>query len=132
MWLHSFPSTRLEDFHVQTLLDDDYNHAWLIVDLEFNRAGADVSAKLLDEDGKVVFDQLIESEQISAMYKRRIESPHKWTAETPYLYNLILSVNGIHVSQKVGFRRAELIDGVFCVNGKAVKLRGVNRHEHHP
>ncbi|KAM0807456.1 putative Glycosyl hydrolases family 2, TIM barrel domain-containing protein [Seiridium cardinale] len=132
VWLHSFPSARIEDFHVQPLLDDDYNDAWLNVDLKLNTAKADVAVKLLDEDGGVIVDEIRTAKQASMTLKHRIESPSKWTAETPYLYTLVLSVDGVHVSQKVGFRRAELIDGVFCVNGKPVKLRGVNRHEHHP
>lgn len=86
----------------------------------------------MDEDGQVIFDQTCTSEKSSIHFDRRVESPHKWTAEDPYLYSLLINVNGIHIGQKIGFRRAELIDGVFCVNGSPVKLRGVNRHEHHP
>ncbi|KAH6648094.1 glycosyl hydrolases family 2, TIM barrel domain-containing protein [Truncatella angustata] len=132
VWLHSFPSTRIEDFHIQPLLDDKCQHASLIVDVDLNRADIDIRAKLIDEEGNVIFDELSKSNSRSVKFKRQIESPHKWTAETPYLYTLTLSAGGFHVSHKVGFRRAELIDGVFCVNGSPVKLRGVNRHEHHP
>ncbi|RYP90486.1 hypothetical protein DL770_003397 [Monosporascus sp. CRB-9-2] len=130
VWLHSFPSTCFEDFHVQTLLDDNYRDASLHVDIKLSKADERASVKLLDDEGQVI----LETEHTSSTqpFKRRIENPHKWTAETPYLYTLVLSVGGVYVSQKVGFRRTELIDGVFCVNGSPIKLRGVNRHEHHP
>ncbi|KAK8052642.1 Beta-galactosidase [Apiospora saccharicola] len=135
VWLHSFPSTRLEDFHIQTLLDDDFQDASLTVDYKLSGATKDtsVSLKLLDADGSVVLeDTQVASEPSPSSFKRGIKNPHKWTAETPYLYTLVLSAKDVHVAHKVGFRRAELIDGVFCVNGNPVKIRGVNRHEHHP
>ncbi|KAI0133695.1 glycosyl hydrolases family 2, TIM barrel domain-containing protein [Xylariales sp. AK1849] len=135
VWLHSFPSTRIEDFHVQTILDDDYHHAWLSVDVKVNTPDDNVRIKLLDKEGNVVdFDaeQVHILDHVSSQFKYRVKSPQKWTAETPYLYTLVLSVGAVYVSQKVGFRKAELIGGVFCVNGQPVKFRGVNRHEHHP
>lgn len=132
MWLHSFPAIRFEDFHVQTILDDDYDDAWLQVDIKLNQPDANTTVKLLDAEGKVIVDEVHTSDSASFQCKHRITSPSKWTAETPYLYTLLLSAGDVHVSQKVGFRRAELIDGVFCVNGNPVKFRGVNRHEHHP
>lgn len=89
-----------------------------------------MSVKLLDDEGKVILETVRSASTQPSKY--HIENPHKWTAETPYLYTLLLSVGAIHVAQKVGFRRTELINGVFSVNGKPVKLRGVNRHEHHP
>ncbi|KAK7942420.1 beta-galactosidase [Apiospora aurea] len=135
VWLHSFPSTRFEDFHIQTLLDDEFQDATLSVDYKLSGAAKDTSVtlKLLDAEGSVVLEETqVAPNPSSSSFKRSIQSPHKWTAETPYLYTLVLSVKGAHVSHKVGFRRAELVDGVFCVNGNPVKFRGVNRHEHHP
>ncbi|KAK8121527.1 Glycosyl hydrolase family 2 [Apiospora kogelbergensis] len=135
VWLHSYPSTRFEDFHIQTLLDDDFQDADLSVDYKLSGGAEDstVNIKLLSAEGSVVLeDTQMASGLSTSSFKRSIKRPQKWTAETPYLYTLVLSVNDIHVSHKVGFRRAELIDGVFCVNGNPVKFRGVNRHEHHP
>jgi beta-galactosidase len=137
VWLHSFPATRFEDFHIQTLLEDDYMDAWLQVDVKLALPGGKTTStsttvKLLDAQGKVVLDEVVTSDQPSFDSKFRVTRPRKWTAETPYLYTILLSVGDVHVSQKVGFRRAALIDGVFCVNGSPVKIRGVNRHEHHP
>ncbi len=55
-----------------------------------------------------------------------------WTAETPELYSVVISTDGGEVSTRVGFRRVEIDDGVFRINGNRVLLRGVNRHEFHP
>ncbi|KAI5861293.1 glycoside hydrolase family 2 protein [Durotheca rogersii] len=130
VWLHSFTGSRFEDFHVQTLLDDDYVDASLWVNVTLNEAGETITSKLLDGEKSVVASNSHATLDRSSTFEYRIENPHKWTAETPYLYTLVLSVGSIHVAQKVGFRRAELIDGVFCVNGSPIKIRGVNRHEH--
>ncbi len=55
-----------------------------------------------------------------------------WSAETPQLYDLVVSTDAGIVTTKVGFRRVEIVGGVFRVNGNRVMLRGVNRHEFHP
>ena len=63
-------------------------------------------------------------------------SPHKWSAEDPYLYQLLLTVKGPAgnvlevIPQNVGFRRVEIKGGRFLINGRAILVKGVNRHEH--
>jgi beta-galactosidase len=65
-----------------------------------------------------------------------VENPKKWTAETPYLYSVELSIStpsGTQtVQQKIGFRKVELKNGLICVNGDPIQFHGVNRHDHHP
>ena len=61
-----------------------------------------------------------------------IKNPLKWTAEAPNLYNLVLTISDQVIAQRVGFRKTELKNGLFLVNGKRVVFRGTNRHEHHP
>ncbi|WP_254359404.1 glycoside hydrolase family 2 TIM barrel-domain containing protein [Microbacterium hominis] len=55
-----------------------------------------------------------------------------WSADIPRLYHGTLTSAGEVVELAVGFRRVEIVDGVFRVNGRPVTFRGVNRHEHHP
>ena len=55
-----------------------------------------------------------------------------WTAETPYLYDVVLSANGEKILQRVGIRTLQIIDGVYIINGKHIKLKGVNYHESNP
>lgn len=67
-----------------------------------------------------------------------VSAPKKWSAETPNLYRLVVSLldeNGQQVESEaypVGFRKVEIKDGQLKLNGKALLIRGVNRHEHHP
>ena len=62
----------------------------------------------------------------------------KWTAETPYLYTLVLTLKDAQgqaldfESCRVGFRQVEIKDGIVLLNGKRLVVRGVDRHEHHP
>ncbi|KAI1092083.1 glycoside hydrolase family 2 protein [Rostrohypoxylon terebratum] len=130
VWLHSFTSTRIEDFQIETNLDDDYKNARLSVDIKLNKLGEPVSYKLLNDSGEVVFRFSYTPRGQPSIIRGHIENPEKWTAETPYLYTLVLSVGSSYITQRVGFRRTELIDGVFCVNGQPIKIRGTNRHEH--
>lgn len=73
-----------------------------------------------------------------ARMSAQVTRPHAWTAETPYLYTLtlrLLDKSGKVVEQaqqRIGFRWVSVENGTLMVNGKAVKLRGVNRHEHDP
>ncbi len=115
---------------MQTVLDDAYRDATLRVDVKLN-ARAAVTLSLLDADGAEIA-HTTKTGQGALSFDVPVTNPHKWTAETPYLYQLVLSIPGCALAERVGFRRTELLDGVFSVNGSPVKLRGVNRHEHHP
>ena len=70
--------------------------------------------------------------RLSAM----IKSPERWTAETPYLYKLHLTLQNAEgkvieqAEQSVGFRTVEINKGQLLINGNPVRFRGVNRHEH--
>lgn len=101
------------------------------MDIELSQA-TEVSLKLLDANRKVIFQQSKRSEDHQVSFRCHIDNPHKWTAETPYLYHLVLSVPGSSIAQRIGFRRVELKNGLFLVNGHRIVFRGVNRHEHHP
>ena len=68
----------------------------------------------------------------------KIAAPKQWTAETPYLYTLkmaLLDEKGAVVERamhRVGFRSVEVKEGRVLINGKPIRFRGVNRHEHDP
>jgi beta-galactosidase len=70
--------------------------------------------------------------------KAEIKNSLKWTAETPNLYTLNISLEDStgriveRVCQRIGFRSVEIKDGQLLVNGKPVRFRGVNRHEQEP
>ncbi|KAK4200869.1 family 2 putative glycoside hydrolase [Triangularia verruculosa] len=130
VWLHKFPKTHFEDVQIQTDLDDKYEDATLHVKVKLN-SDANVTLGLLDANGVEIANKTKAGEG-TIHFDIPVKNPHKWTAETPYLYRLALSMPGCALAERVGFRRIELLDGVFCVNGQPIKIRGVNRHEHHP
>ena len=68
----------------------------------------------------------------------RVDEPRLWSVENPNLYTLLLELKGPdgkaieRVTQQVGFRDIRIKDGQLLINGNAIKIRGVNRHEHDP
>ena len=105
-------------------------------------ASYDLRFTLTDKEGKeVARRQLTVPAHISTDREIgltfRIQSPHHWNAENPYLYNLRVELveegQVTHTrTQRIGFRQISTVGGVFRINGQAVKLRGVNRHDEHP
>ena len=90
----------------------------------------------LDKKGKILNER--NPQRGYAPYgwlKTTIKNPYKWDAEHPYLYTLKLALvdstgNAVERAEtKIGFRSVEIKDGMMLVNGKQVRLRGVNRHE---
>lgn len=131
VWLHKFPQkSHFKDVKVLPTLDNEYKDAKLSVTVELS-SPEEFTFRLLNPSGGEVIQGTICGEQSTVM-EFNIKDPLKWTAETPNLYTLVLSMLDCALTERVGFRRVELLDGVFSVNGNPVKLRGVNRHEHHP
>ncbi len=62
--------------------------------------------------------------------EHRIRSPRLWSAEDPALYTLVVTCAGESVSCRIGFRTIEVCDRRLLVNGRAVRIHGVNRHDH--
>ncbi|HEV2695284.1 MAG TPA: glycoside hydrolase family 2 TIM barrel-domain containing protein [Verrucomicrobiae bacterium] len=166
VYLYSTANARVRDFTVRTELDSDYRDATLqikpaLVAKNVSLAGWTVHAQLFDADKKPVFQNELrhDAEEILnpsfsakimddrmpqrgepkfAWLEGRVKNPAKWTAETPNLYTLVVTLNddkGNLVeadSCQVGFRKVEIRDGRFLINGQPVRLRGVNRHEIDP
>ncbi|TVY89080.1 Beta-galactosidase [Lachnellula willkommii] len=143
--LLSLPGTgRIEDFFVRTELDEKYEDAILRVALDlYSPDGGEAALVLRDPANHhaVVASttKLIHANTPRLDIELPVSNPKKWTAETPYLYQLELrlscpsrSSNPHTVLQKVGFRTIELKNGLLTVNGTPILLRGVNRHDHHP
>ena len=128
----AFPRIHIQDFQVQTHLDKEYKDATLSIKVDLNTK-APVVVQLTDKFGRHVMPAQGAIASPIHTFSIPIRNPHKWTAETPYLYQLTLSCgNSCVVEQRIGFRVSALKNGVFQVNGKPVVFRGVNRHEHHP
>ena len=62
-----------------------------------------------------------------------VENPKTWTAETPNLYTLVIKCSGEYIAKKFGFRTVSVKKGtILCINGKPIKIKGVNRHDTNP
>lgn len=117
------------------MLDDQYQDAIIKVRADIFGRGL-LKLRLLDADHNEVGssqaatdDDAEQTLELSLPLSR----PRKWTAETPYLYNLLLSLDDKQtVCIRVGVRKVELKDGLIQVNGNRVVFKGANRHEHHP
>ena len=148
VYLWSPANVHIRDFVVKTDLDAQYCDAELKVSVNVQNtakaeAGATVEAALFDAKGKQVVAPRIElgapaGGEFEAAITASIPNPLKWTAETPNLYKLLLTLKNADgkvlevIPAKVGFRKVEIKDGNLLVNGKRVLIKGVNRNEHDP
>lgn len=89
-----------------------------------------VSWRLLDADGSLAASGESESVEGVKEWRASVGDVRKWSAETPELYTLLLGVDGKYAKADVGFRRLEIVGDKFLVNGRPVKFKGVNIHEH--
>ncbi|MCU6791627.1 DUF4981 domain-containing protein [Paenibacillus sp. WQ 127069] len=111
-------------------LSDDFGKAVLRSEL-VTTGLLEVKAELKNAQGYLVGEgkALIDGK---GSVEIEITAPELWNAETPYLYQLYIHGGDEVLRFSVGFRKVEIIDGVFKINGAAVKLKGVNRHDSHP
>lgn len=140
----AYPSRgHIEDYTVQTSLDAEYKDATLDIKLDYHISIPTTIKIVLKGPYSSRHKTQIErcaplDETLSqARFSLDIEDPQKWTAEIPILYDLTVSLLDRDevlqtTRQKVGFRQVEIKKGSLLVNGKAILLRGVNRHDHHP
>ena len=119
--LVAMPQKRIEDFYVRTELVNSYRDA--IVSLDVKAAGK-VSATLYDASQKKV------GSFSGASSKLKVRNAHLWSAEDPYLYTLVIKSDDDIRSAKIGLKQVEIQGDVILVNGRKVKFKGVNRHEH--
>ncbi|KAK0630279.1 glycoside hydrolase family 2 protein [Bombardia bombarda] len=141
--LISLPSeTRIEDWFLRADVDSEYKDGTLnaTVDIKTtSKATVKVVIRKLSGQGG---DEIASTEGTLSTDGKidlslSVQTPNKWTAETPYLYNVEISLSTDSsatqtIHQKVGFRAVELKNGLISVNGVPIRFRGVNRHDHHP
>ena len=81
---------------------------------------------------EIAFRKIVENVEPGGEITFRIPDARFWTDEDPYLYPFVLSGEGEEIHERIGIREVSTKGGVFKINGKHVKLRGVNRHESNP
>ena len=152
VYLYSVPQIHCTNFFVYSDLDLEYKDARLISEISIkNYTSTDendlkIEIGLLTEDGKPIENDpficvtlsLSANAETKMKLEKMVKNPKKWTAETPNLYVFIVQVkrsNGEILdiqSSKTGFRKIEIKNRMFLLNGKRILLKGVNRHEHDP
>ncbi len=129
-WLYARPKQHITDIRVTPDLDEKYENGTLTVQVE--TSGCDVKLQLEDADGKEVASAVSKGKPV----EMKVVRPHKWTAETPYLYTLrATTMTGKTVQVvpvRVGFRKIEVKNAQLLVNGQPILIKGVDRHELDP
>ena len=167
VFLYSTANVRISDFTVRTDLDADFRDATVRIEPKLasfdNRSLKDwtLNAELFDAAGKLVLEKPLRHDAEPILNREfkadimndrtpqrgprkfgwlegKVANPLKWTAETPLLYRLVLTLRDEKdsvveaVACDVGFRKIEIHDGRLLINGQPIRLRGVNRHELDP
>ena len=131
---------RLLDVRVETELKNNYKDGFLNITAKV-QGNTLAYFGLYDPDGKEVIVTGTDNVRNGvAKYQLRVKNVRKWSAETPNLYTLVVSPiqnGGMYlpyeiVQVKVGFRKVEIKNKQFLVNGQPVLLKGADRHEMDP
>lgn len=155
VFLYSTPKIAIKDFTVRAGLDDFYSSGILNLEVDIeNNSKSEVSNYKINYDlfesvnantrkhpAKRVLNNSYEinfskGERRSVTFEGIITGVKKWSAEKPFLYNLVIYLLDKDdkiveaVSSKVGFRTVEIKKSQLLINGVPVTIRGVNRHEH--
>lgn len=149
VWLYATPTVRIFDWQVITGFDDTYTDSELDVRVkvkdykETQGKGYQLKARLTRRDGSMVkeisavpFD--IDATDKMVSFRTTVEKPLKWTSETPELYTLQLDLYTAagnlqdRIETTIGFKKTEIKDGIFYLNGVPLKVNAQNSHMQHP
>ncbi|TRX59173.1 DUF4981 domain-containing protein [Fulvivirga sp. M361] len=146
VYVWSVPQAHVRDFAVTSSLDESLQHGvfQLRGEVQSKKSGAAILKALIQDQTKTTVLEFSQDLKLKkginsfATESFTLKNIHPWHGESPYLYQLLLTLqdekgNVLEViPQKVGFRKVEIKKGRLLVNGVAVLLKGVNRHEHDP
>ena len=149
VYLLAIPKVHIRDFFIIAGLDENYHDGVFSfkVDVENlnEKASGDYTIDIIvtnyDKTDKLIemsMSQTLIDLNTSFIFDTIVENPEKWSAEQPNLYTMLITLKDKNekiiqsIRQDIGFRTAEIKNGQFLVNGKAILVKGVNRHEHDP
>jgi len=147
VWLYAAPNVRIFDWQVITDFDETFTDAELDVRVKVKdykgtgTEGYQVKARLSHKDGSLVKELSENTAGIEAWHRHlagSIEKPLRWTSETPHLYTLqldLLTADGNlqdRIETTIGFKKTEIKNGVFYLNGVPLKVNAQNSHMQHP
>ena len=138
VYLYSRPKAHIEDIHIGQDLAENFTTGKLSVNLSTaNAKGKAIKLSLCDIEGKTVWSQegILAGEE--STYSADLPGIKPWTAETPNLYTLSVTLSDKKgtieaVRQRVGFRHIEIKNGQVLLNGQPILIKGANRHEMDP
>lgn len=130
VYLLSRSEKGLEDYRIETRLSADKKTGFLF----FTPIGCDVKVTFDAQPNNSKSELNLESYVVKNGETFSLEVPavHLWSAETPYLYHLVIESEEELIGEEVGFREITSENGVIKINGQPVKFRGVNRHDSYP
>ncbi len=142
VYLYAVPETHVWDVKIVPTLTDDLGTGTLEVSATTSGAGSlaltlydPAIGKELEDDREITWSQEVAISGEGAVASCQLEEPELWSAEEPNLYTLKIEVKNADgavvevISQHVGFRRFEMVNGIMTLNGKRIVFKGVNRHE---
>ncbi len=151
VYLYASPKAHIRDFFVKADLDEAYQDGHLSVEVAVKNADkkkAKLSLELSLFDSPAAKAPLLTSSQslklkgeteTTLSFAHDLQKPKKWSAESPHLYYLEIKLLDEKtgelleiINDEIGFRQVEIKDGQLLVNGKAIYIRGVDRHETDP
>ena len=121
------PEEHLFDYTVQTILTEDFKQAEIRAVFEVSGV-PEIACELLDAKGNT----LCAGKAENGVFACTLESPALWSAESPYLYTLVIHCGEEWIVDEVGVRDVRVENGVVMLNGQNIKFRGVNRHDSDP
>ena len=144
VYLSSEPRDKGFDFELCPTLDAACREGRFALTLTLDPdERVDFAYELLAPDGRIILSGRDAAAGNGARFEGVVADVQPWSAEHPTLYTLLMRVDGEWTRFNVGFRRFEICDSperdaqgrpyrVLLVNGRPVKFKGVNIHEHNP
>ena len=143
VYLYTMPKVHVYDLKVQPVVDEAVLNADLLVTMQMRGEGkarltltGNRNYSVLEEkEEQIIFSEERPVSEGEVHFEKEVKKPDLWSAEIPNLYTLTIECfdqNGERselVSQRIGFRRFEMKDGIMTLNGKRIVFKGVNRHE---
>lgn len=138
VYLYARPKAHLQDIHIGQDLSEDFTVGKLSVALSAPSAkGKEVKLSLSDAKGTVVWQESRKLTSTETTFAADIDNVKPWTAETPDLYTLSVTLSDAKgviesIRQRVGFRHIEIKNAQVLLNGQPILIKGANRHEMDP
>ncbi len=120
---------RIEDVFVQTSYDHQTGAGTLCAQLSYTKATATTYTLIAPDGNRVAEGNLAVGESEISLSLAMVQP---WSDEIPTLYTLWLQCEGECIPVSIGFRSLVVRDRVVYLNGKNIKIKGVNRHDSHP